>query len=80
LVERFHQCLKDARHARLASTAWTAHLLWVLRGLCASPRKAVFDTPIVLPGQFLDENENFDESDFYKNLSQAVRTAEAQHG
>jgi transposase InsO family protein len=50
LVERFHRRLKDA--------------LRVLLGLRAtpckedniSPTQAVFGTPIVLPGQFLDEN------------------------
>jgi transposase InsO family protein len=66
LVERFHRRLKDAPRARLAGPVWTAHLPRVLLGLRAAPREednispaqAVFGTPIVLPGQLLDENAN----------------------
>jgi hypothetical protein len=84
MVERFHRGLKEplqnALHAPMAGSAWSAHLPWVLLGLRAAPREednispaqSVFGTPIVLPGQFLDENANFDESDFYKKLLQAV--------
>jgi hypothetical protein len=83
-VERFHRRLKGVLRARLAGPLWTAHLPWVLLGLHASPHEednispaqAVFGTPIVLPGQFLEENANFDESDFYKKFSKAVRAAE----
>jgi hypothetical protein len=72
LVERFHQRLKDALQARLAGPMWTEHLPWVLLGLHAapceedniSPAQAVFGTPIVLPGQFLDENPNVNENEF----------------
>jgi hypothetical protein len=53
---------------------WTAHLPWVLLGLRATPREedyispaqAVFGTPTVLPGQFLDENANVNENEFLK--------------
>jgi Integrase core domain len=80
LVERFHRRLKDALRARLAGPAWTAHLPWVLLGLCEedniSPAQAVFGTPIVLPGQFLDENANFNESDFFKKFSKEIGAAE----
>jgi hypothetical protein len=38
-------------------------------GIGPAAAQAVFGTPIVLPGQFFDENANFDESDFYKNFS-----------
>jgi hypothetical protein len=84
LVERFHRRLKDALRARLAGPAWTAHLPWVLLGLRAAPREednispaqAVFGTPIVLPGQFLDENAKLDESKFFQNFSEAVGAAE----
>jgi transposase InsO family protein len=63
LVEHFHQHLKDTLRALLAGPMWTAHLPWVLLGLHAAPREednispaqAVFGTPIVLPGQFLDD-------------------------
>jgi transposase InsO family protein len=84
LVERFHRRLKDALQARLASPAWTAHLPWVLLGLRAAPREednispaqAVFGTPIVLPGQFLNEYANLDESNFFQNFSKAVGAPE----
>jgi hypothetical protein len=69
LVERFHRQLKDALRARLASPTWTPHLPWVLLGLHAAPCKednissaqAVFGTPIVFPGKFLDSFANVNE-------------------
>jgi Integrase core domain len=83
LVERFHRRLKDALRARLAGPAWTAHLPWVLLGLRAAPREednispaqAVFGTPIVLPGQFLDSNI-VNEVEFFQKFSKAVGAAE----
>jgi hypothetical protein len=83
LVERFHRRLKGALRARLAGPTWTAHLPWVLLGLRAAPREednispaqAVFGTPIVLPGQFLDENANVNEAEFFQNFSKAVGAA-----
>jgi transposase InsO family protein len=83
LVEWFHLCLKDALRACLAGPMWTAHLPWVLLGLRAtreedniSAAQAVFGTPIVLPGQFLDENANVNENEFFEIFSQAVGAAE----
>jgi transposase InsO family protein len=74
LVEQFHRRLKDALRERLAGPTWTAHLPWVLLGLRAAPREednispaqAVFGTPIVLPGQFLDSSANVNEPGFLK--------------
>jgi hypothetical protein len=85
LVERFHRRLKDALRARLAGPTWTAHLPWVLLGLRAAPREednispaqAVFGTPIVLPGQFLDANANVNEPEFFIKFSNELGAAES---
>jgi hypothetical protein len=63
-VERLHRCLKDALHARAAAT-WSEELPFVLLSLHAQPREdtglspaeAVFGTPVVLPNEFLKEDE-----------------------
>jgi len=65
MVERFHRCLKDALSARCAMANWVNHLPWVLLGLRAAareddgstPAQAVFGSPLILPGQFLDSPE-----------------------
>jgi hypothetical protein len=65
MVEWFQHLLKDALCARLAGPTWIAHLPQVVLGLWSGPREeehislalAVFGTPIVLPGRFLDANE-----------------------
>jgi transposase InsO family protein len=85
LVERFHRRLKDALRAHLAGPTWTAHLPWVLLGLRAAPREedkisptqAVFGTPIVLPGQFLDANANVNEPEFFIKFSSELGAAES---
>jgi hypothetical protein len=46
------------------------------QGGIISPAQAVFGTPIVLPGQFLNETAKFYKPDFYKNFSQSVGPAE----
>jgi transposase InsO family protein len=65
MVERFHRRLKDALLARCAAANWVDHLPWVLLGLRAAvrednsftPAQAVFGSPLILPGQFLDSPE-----------------------
>jgi len=65
MVERFHRRLKDALRARCAAANWVDHLPWVLLGLRAAareddgstPAQAVFGSPLILPGQFLDSPE-----------------------
>jgi len=65
LVERFHRRLKDALRARCAAANWADHLPWVLMGLRPTPREtdsttpaeAVYGSPLILPGQFLDSPE-----------------------
>ncbi len=67
MVERFHRRVKDALRARCAAANWVDHLLWVLLGLRAAAREddgstlaqAVFGSPLILPGQFLDSLQNF---------------------
>jgi hypothetical protein len=62
-VERLHRCLKDALRARAA--AWFKELPFVLLGLRAQPREdtglylaeAVFGAQIVLPNEFLQNDE-----------------------
>jgi hypothetical protein len=61
-VECFHLCLKDMLLARCASAKWPDHLPWILLGLHSTAREddnttpalAVFGSPLILPGQFLD--------------------------
>ena len=65
LVEQFHLHFGDALSARCATLDWFHHLPWVLLGLCAAARKdtavtppqAVYGSNLVLPGQFLSEQE-----------------------
>jgi transposase InsO family protein len=62
MVERWHRRLKDSLRARAAGPDWASHLPWVLLVLRAaphddsgrSPAEAMFGSPVVLPGQFLD--------------------------
>jgi hypothetical protein len=65
MVECFHRRLKDALCARCAAANWVDHLPWVLLGLRAAareddgstPAQAVFGSPLILPGEFLDSPE-----------------------
>jgi hypothetical protein len=64
-VERLHCRLKDALRTRTAAATWSKELLFVLLGLRAQPREdtglslaqAVFGAQIVLPNEFLQNNE-----------------------
>jgi hypothetical protein len=65
LVEHFRYSLKDVLLARCYEINWTVHLAWVLLGLCSAaseddnttPTQAVFSSPLILSGQFLDSPE-----------------------
>jgi hypothetical protein len=83
MVARFHRCLKDALRARSTTTNWVDHLPWV-RGAAAredngsTPAQAVFGSPLILPGQFLDSPELPSKiflEQFSKTLSAAEHTA-----
>jgi hypothetical protein len=64
-VERLHRHLKDALRACAAAVTWSKDLPFVLLGLRAQPREdtglspaeAVFGAPIVLPNEFLKNEE-----------------------
>jgi transposase InsO family protein len=64
-VSRLHHCLKDALRARAAAAIWSEKLPFVLLGLRAQPREdtglspaeAVFGAQIVLPNEFLQNDE-----------------------
>jgi hypothetical protein len=64
-VERLHCRLKDALRASAAAATWSEELPFVLLGLRAQPSEdtglsqaeAVFGTPIVLPNEFLQNEE-----------------------
>jgi hypothetical protein len=64
-VERLHHCLKDALCARTTAATWSEKLPFVLLGLQGqlrediglSPAEAVFGAQIVLPNEFLQNNE-----------------------
>ncbi len=86
MVERFHHRLKDALRACCAAANWVDHLLWVFLGLRAAareddsstPAQAVFGSPLILPGQFLDSPElpfKIFLEQFSKTLSAAEHTA-----
>jgi transposase InsO family protein len=75
-VERLHRHLKDALFTRTAAATWSKELPFVLLGLRAqpledtglSPAKAVFGAPIVLPNEFL-QNEEMSVDAIIKNFS-----------
>ncbi len=64
-VERLHRRLKDALRTRAAAATWSVELPFVLLGLRAQPREdtgfslaeAVFSAQIVLPNEFLQNDE-----------------------
>ncbi len=78
-VERLHRCRKDALRARAAAATWFKELPFVLLGLQAQPREdtglslaeAVFAAPIVLPNEFL-KNEEMSVDDIIKNFSKTL--------
>ncbi len=78
-VERLHCRLKDALRSRAAAATWSEELQFVLLGLHGQPREdrglslaeAVFGAPIVLPGEFL-QNEKISEDSIIKNLSNTL--------
>jgi hypothetical protein len=79
-VERLHRRLKDALRARAAAAAtWSEELPFVLLGLRAQPREdtglspaeAVFGAPIVLPNEFL-QNEEMPVGDIITNFSKTL--------
>ncbi len=64
-IERLHRCLKDALRVRATTATWSEELPFVLLRLRAQPREdtglspaeAVFGAQIVLPNEFLQNNE-----------------------
>jgi hypothetical protein len=78
-VERLHRRLKDALRARAAAATWSEELPFVLLGLRAQPREdtglspaeAVFGAPIVLPNEFL-QNEEMPVDAIIKNFSKTL--------
>jgi hypothetical protein len=76
MVERFHCRLKDALRAHCTAANWVDNLLWVLLGLRAeamedegsTPSQAVFGSPLILPGQFLDSPELSSKKFFLSNF------------
>jgi hypothetical protein len=65
MVERLHCRLKDALRTCCGVANWVDHLPWVLLSLRTAAREdanttaaqAVFSSPLILPGQFLDSPE-----------------------
>ncbi len=74
-VERLHHRLKAELRAPAAVATWSKELSFVLLGLNAQPREdtglslaeAVFCAPIVLPNEFL-QNEEISVDSIIKNL------------
>ena len=64
-IERFHCSLKSALPSQLAGSDWFLHLSLVLLGLRTVPKddtslsvsKAVYGSPLTLPGEFLGSPE-----------------------
>jgi transposase InsO family protein len=83
MVEYFHSCLKDTLRARCPAANWMDHLPWVLLGLRSAarednntnPAQAVFGSPLILPGQFLDSPELPSEQ-FLEQFSKTLSAAE----
>ena len=65
VVEPLHRRLKDPLKASAAAANWSKEIHWVLLGLRAQPREdnglspaeAVFGCPLVLPNEFLKNDE-----------------------
>jgi hypothetical protein len=79
VVKRLHRRLKNALRACAATATWSEELPFVLLGLRAQPREdaglspaeAVFGAPIVLPNEFL-ENEEMLVDAIIKNCSKTL--------
>ncbi len=78
-VERLYRRLKDGLRTRAAAATWSEELPFVLLGLQAQPREdtglspaeAVFGAPIVLPNEFL-QNEEMPVDAIIKNFSKTL--------
>jgi hypothetical protein len=78
-VERLHRRLKDALRTSAAAATWSKELPFVLLGLRVQPREdtglfpaeAVFGAPIVLPNEFL-QNEEMPVDAIIKNFSKTL--------
>jgi hypothetical protein len=81
-VERLHRRLKDALRARATAATWSEELPFMLLGLRAQPREetglspaeAVFGTLIVLPNEFL-QNEEISVDAIIQNFSKTLHAA-----
>ena len=79
MIEHFHRSLNTALLARLAGSDWFIHLPLVLLGLRSVPKedtgfyvsKAMFGSPLTIPGKFLDSGEVLS-SQFLQKIEQAV--------
>jgi transposase InsO family protein len=81
-VERLHRRLKDALRARAAAATWSEELPFALLGLRAQPREdtglspaeAVFGAQIVLPNEFL-QNDEFSVDAIVKNFAKTLHVS-----
>ncbi len=81
-VERLHRRLKDALRAHAAAATWSEELPFVFLGLRAQPREdiglspaeAVFDAQIVLPNEFL-QNDEFSVDVIVKKCSKTLHVS-----
>jgi hypothetical protein len=81
-VKRLHHCLKDALHACAAAATWSEGLPFVLLGLraqprevtCLSPAEADFGAQIVLPNEFL-KNDELSVDAIIKNFSKTLHVS-----
>ena len=79
MIERFHRYLKSALHSRLAGSDWFLHLPLVLLRLRKVPQddtglsvsKAVYGSPLTIPGEFLGSPE-LPQSSFLWKIKNAV--------
>ena len=80
MVERFHRSLKNALRARCNGTNWSGHLPWVLLGLRTVPKdcgiscaEMVYGTPLVLPGEFVDQLSSKEDNNFFMSLCERMK-------
>ena len=79
IIEWFHRSLKTAICACLAGSDWLLHLPLVFLGLQSVPKedtgfsvsKAVFGSPLTIPGEFLEGGEILP-SRFLQKIEQAI--------